>query len=109
MMFIVFALGALIDWIGIVFITFPIFIPIAVEFGFDPLWFVVVLAVNLQSSFLTPPFGYSLFYMKGVAGERMTTVEIYRGVWPFIVLILIGLAICILFPDLILVPAGWIK
>lgn len=109
MMFIVFALGALIDWIGIVFITFPIFIPIAVEFGFDPLWFVVVLAVNLQSSFLTPPFGYSLFYMKGVAGERMTTVEIYRGVWPFIVLILIGLTICILFPDLILVPAGWIK
>jgi len=109
MMLIVFALGALIDWIGIVFITFPIFIPIAAEFGFDPLWFVVVLAVNLQSSFITPPFGYSLFYMKGVAGEHMTTLQIYRGVWPFIAIILVGLTICILFPDLILVPASLIK
>nr|HPQ45691.1 TRAP transporter large permease subunit [Syntrophales bacterium] len=61
MMFIVFILGFLIDWIGIIYITFPIFMPIAMQLGFDPLWFVIVLAVNLQMSFITPPFGYALF------------------------------------------------
>lgn len=109
MMLIVFFLGALIDWIGIIFITFPIFIPIAVELGFDPVWFVIVLAVNLQTSFLTPPFGYALFYLKGVASEQVTTIEIYKGVWPFILIMLVGLALVIVFPDLILIPTALIK
>jgi len=61
MMLIVFILGFLIDWIGIVYITFPIFLPIAIKVGFDPVWFIIIRAVNLQMSFLTPPFGYSLF------------------------------------------------
>jgi TRAP-type mannitol/chloroaromatic compound transport system permease large subunit len=109
MNFIVFILGSLIDWIGIVYITFPIFLPIAVELGFDPLWFVVILAVNLQTSFLTPPFGYALFYMKGIASKELTTAEVYRSIVPFILLQLIGVAICTVFPDMILVPASWIK
>ena len=106
---IVFILGSLIDWIGIVYICFPIFMPIAEHLGFDLIWFTVILAVNLQTSFLTPPFGYALFYMKGIASDRMTTAALYRSIVPFLILQLIGLLICGLFPDLILVPASWIK
>jgi tripartite ATP-independent transporter DctM subunit len=106
---IVLILGSLIDWIGIVYIIFPIFMPIAAELGFDLVWFVVMMAVNLQTSFLTPPFGYALFYMKGIASDRLTTVEVYQSIVPFLILQLIGLFICGLFPDLILVPASWIK
>jgi tripartite ATP-independent transporter DctM subunit len=109
MNFIVFILGSLIDWIGIVYITFPIFLPIAEQLGFDLVWFVVILAVNLQTSFLTPPFGYALFYMKGIASKELTTAGIYQSIVPFLILQLIGLLICTLFPDLILVPASWIK
>lgn len=101
MMAIVFFLGALIDWIGIIYITFPIFLPIAEQLNFDRLWFVVCLAVNLQNSFLTPPFGYALFYLKGVAPPVVTTEDVYKGIVPFIVLMLIGLTICILFPSLV--------
>jgi tripartite ATP-independent transporter DctM subunit len=109
MNFVVFLLGSLIDWIGIVYITFPIFLPIAAELGFDPLWFVVILAVNLQTSFLTPPFGYALFYMKGIASKELTTAGIYQSIAPFLVLQAIGVIICTLFPDLVLIPASWIK
>jgi tripartite ATP-independent transporter DctM subunit len=109
MNFIVFILGSLIDWIGIVYITFPIFLPIAAQLGFDPVWFVVILAVNLQTSFLTPPFGYALFYMKGIASKELTTAGIYQSIVPFLILQIIGVIICSLFPDLILVPASWIK
>jgi tripartite ATP-independent transporter DctM subunit len=106
---IVFFLGALIDWIGIVYIVFPIFMPIVAELGFDPIWFVVMMAVNLQTSFISPPFGYALFYMKGIALDKMTTEEIYGSVIPFICLQFGGLIFCCLFPELILGPASWIK
>jgi tripartite ATP-independent transporter DctM subunit len=106
---IVLFLGSLIDWIGIVYIIFPIFLPIAMELGFDPLWFVVILAVNLQTSFLTPPFGYALFYMKGIAAKELSTAGIYQSIVPFLILQIIGVIICVLFPGLILVPASWIK
>ena len=109
MMVVIVILGAFIDWIGIVYITFPIFLPIAVELGFDPLWFVVVVAVCLQTSFLSPPFGYALFYMKGVAGEELSTADIYQSIAPFLVLIAIGIIILVLFPQLITVPAGLIR
>lgn len=102
MMFIVFILGMFIDWIGIVFITFPIFLPIAAELGFDKLWFVVIIAVNLQNSFLTPPFGYALFYLKGIVPQGVTLGHIYRGIIPFVLLMLVGLTICVLFPQIIL-------
>ena len=109
MMVVIVILGAFIDWIGIVYITFPIFLPIAVELGFDPLWFVVVVAVCLQTSFLSPPFGYALFYMKGVAGEELSTADIYQSIAPFLVLIAIGIIILVVFPQLITVPAGLIR
>ena len=109
MHFVIFILGMFLDWIGIVYLTFPIFIPIAVELGFDPLWFVVLAAVNLQSSFLTPPFGYALFFMKGIAAKDLTTAQIYRSVVPFVMIILVGVLLCIIFPELITAPAELIQ
>jgi len=109
MMFVIFLLGMFVDWVGIVYITFPIFVPIAVKLGFDPLWFVVLAAVNLQSSFLTPPFGYALFFMKGIAAKDLTTAQIYRSVLPFLVIILVVLVLCVLFPDLIIAPTRLVK
>lgn len=100
MMFIVFVLGFMIDWIGIIYITFPIFMPIAVGLGFDPLWFVMMIAINLQASFLTPPVGYALFYLKGTVPKGITLVDIYRGIVPFVALQLLGLLVAVLFPPL---------
>jgi tripartite ATP-independent transporter DctM subunit len=107
MMLIIFFLGMLIDWIGILFITIPIFLPIATKLGFNPLWFVELIAVNLQMSFLTPPFAYSIFFVKGVAPPGVTTQDIYRGVIPFVALQAAGLALCIAFPEIILWLPSW--
>ncbi|MBP0439943.1 TRAP transporter large permease [Tianweitania sediminis] len=101
MMFIVFVLGMFLDWLGIVLICLPIFLPIAVEAGFDPLWFVMMIAIVLQTSFLTPPFGYALFYLEGVAPPGVTIGHIYRGVVPFIILIIFGAGLCMVFPQII--------
>ncbi len=100
MMFIIFIMGFIIDWIAIVYITFPIFMPIAAELGFDPIWFIIMIAVNLQVSFLSPPVGYALFYMKTTVPPEITLVDIYRGVVPFILIQLIGLVLLWLFPPL---------
>ena len=102
MMLIVFLLGMFIDWIGIVLICFPLFLPIAKELGFDPIWFVIMMAVNLQASFLTPPFGYALFYIKGVDPDRIDIKKVYRGIIPFVVLMVIGLVICAYFPKAVM-------
>ena len=102
MMAIVLILGMFIDWIGIVLICFPLFLPIAKQLGFDPIWFVIMIAVNLQASFLTPPFGYALFYIKGVDPEHIDIRKVYKGVVPFVVLMVIGLFICAAFPDAIM-------
>jgi len=110
MMIINFVLGMFIDWLGIVMITFPIFLPIAQDLGFDKLWFVVVTAVMLQDSFLTPPFGYALFYLKGVAPPEVSTKDIYWGAFPFWRLMELGLIICVLFPQTIMwLPSVLIK
>ncbi len=101
MMVLCFILGMFIDWIGIVMITFPIFLPIADQLGFDRLWFVVTMAVMLQDSFLTPPFGYALFYLKGVAPPEVSTKDIYWGAFPFWRLMELGLIIVVLFPQTI--------
>ncbi len=100
MMLIVFILGFLIDWIGIIYITFPIFLPIADSLGFDTLWFVMILAINLQASFLTPPVGYALFYLKGTVPKGIELLDIYRGIVPFVALQLLGLLITVIFPPL---------
>ena len=100
MMGIVFLMGMFIDWAAILLVTVPIFMPIAMELGFDPLWFAILMCVNLQTSFLTPPFGYALFYFAGVAPPGYTMMHIYRGIIPFVILQLIGLIVIGVFPEL---------
>jgi tripartite ATP-independent transporter DctM subunit len=95
-------LGCFIDWVGIIMLTVPIFGPIIRQLGFDPVWFGVLYAVNLQISFLSPPFGYALFYLKGVAPPEISTTDIWKGAAPFIGLQVIGLALCMIFPEIIL-------
>lgn len=102
MMLVFFVLGLFIDWTAIVMITFPIFVPIAEQIGFDKLWFVIAVAVMLQDSFLTPPFGYALFYLKGVAPPEVKTSDIYWGAFPFWRLMEVGLIIVCIFPQTVL-------
>ena len=97
----IFLLGFFIDFIEISFIIVPILVPVMNAFGIDPVWFAVLIAMNLQASFLTPPFGLALFFLKGAAQKSITTMQIYRGIIPFIALQLLALALVILFPDLV--------
>ncbi len=100
-MLIIFFLGFLIDFIEIAFVVVPILVPIVHSFGIDPIWFAILIALNLQASFLTPPFGFALFYLKGASGDLVTTAQIYRGVIPFIALQILALIIILMFPNLI--------
>ena len=100
-MLVIFLLGFFIDFIEIAFVVVPILVPIVHAFGIDPVWFAILIALNLQASFLTPPFGFALFYLKGASGNMVTTGQIYRGVLPFIGLQLLALLIIVMFPDLI--------
>ncbi|MCS6780326.1 MAG: TRAP transporter large permease subunit [Geminicoccaceae bacterium] len=109
-MAIVFVLGFFFDWVEITLIVLPIFAPLVKSLDFGDhvakpeivYWFAILLAVNLQTSFLTPPFGFALFYMKGTCPPQIRLGEIYRGIIPFVILQLIGLALCIAFPDIAL-------
>ncbi|MCP4949176.1 MAG: TRAP transporter large permease subunit [Aestuariibacter sp.] len=95
-MLVVFALGFILDFIEITFVVVPIVAPVLLVMGVDPVWLGIMLALNLQTSFLTPPFGFALFYLRGVAPPTILTSDIYRGVVPFIIIqivLLIGLAI----------------
>lgn len=98
---IVFLLGMLIDWVGILLIIVPIFMPAIVQFGVDPLWAAMLIVIVMQCSFLTPPFAYALFYIKGIAPKGVTIGDIYRGVIPFIALQLVALVLCYLFPQIV--------
>jgi tripartite ATP-independent transporter DctM subunit len=98
---IIFIIGFFLDFIEITFIHVPVLAPIMLEFGFDPAWFCILIAVNLQTSFMTPPFGFSLFYLKAVTPPEITTGHIYRGIIPFVVFQLIGLLIVVFFPKLV--------
>lgn len=97
-----FLAGFFLDFIEITFIHVPVLAPLITYYGFDPVWFAVLIAVNLQTSFLTPPFGYALFYLKSVCPPGVTTMHIYKGIVPFVVLQLIGLAIVVAQPELVL-------
>lgn len=111
-MFIIFILGMFIDWIGIIMIMIPIVSPIVLDLGFNPLWFAMMIIVNLQMSFMSPPFAYAIFFLKGVTTPEMgiETSHIIRGVVPFIGLIMIGLLLFIKFPQFILwLPSMMIK
>jgi tripartite ATP-independent transporter DctM subunit len=102
MMIIIFILGMFIDWIGIVLIIVPLFTPVAATLEFDAIWFALLVMVNLQMSYLTPPFAYAIFYLRGIAPPEVTIAHIYRGVIPFVLLQWTGLILCILFPQIIL-------
>jgi tripartite ATP-independent transporter DctM subunit len=99
-MILIFVIGFFLDFIEITFIHIPVLAPILTHLGMDPLWFAILFAVNLQTSFMTPPFGFSLFYLKGVSPPGIRTEHIYRGIVPFVILQLIGLLICIFYPPL---------
>jgi len=98
-MSIIFIAGFFLDFIEITFIHVPVLAPIMLHLGVDPLWLAVLLAVNLQTSFLTPPFGFSLFYLKGVAPPGVETIDIYKGIIPFVIIQIIGLLIICLIPE----------
>ncbi|ACF45450.1 TRAP dicarboxylate transporter, DctM subunit [Prosthecochloris aestuarii DSM 271] len=100
-MVVVFLAGFFIDFIEIIFIIVPVVAPVFTAFGVDLLWIGVLLAMNLQASFLTPPFGFSLFYLKGVAPKEVTTSHLYRGIIPFIVIQVMMLVLVIVFPELV--------
>ncbi len=111
-MFVVFLLGYFIDWLGILFIVVPIITPVGHELGFDPLWFAMMICVNLQTSFMTPPFAYAIFYLRGAADPALgiTTAHIIRGVIPYVLLIIVALGLMIIFPQIILwLPGQMIK
>jgi tripartite ATP-independent transporter DctM subunit len=94
-------MGCFLDPIGIMLLTAPLFFPIIVQLGFDPVWFGVIFVVNMEMAFLTPPFGFNLFYMRSVAPKEVTMLDIYKAVMPFIVLQFIALILMMVFPELI--------
>ena len=99
---IIFFLGFILDFIEICYVIVPLVAPPLLMMGFEPVWLAILFAINLQTSFLTPPFGFSLFYLRGVADESIQTNEIYRGVIPFIFIQLLILAIVVIFPTIII-------
>ena len=99
-MILMFLLGFVLDFIEITYVVVPLVGPVLLMMGLDPIWLGVMIAINLQTSFLTPPFGFALFYLRGVAPDTVATVQIYRGVAPFIVLQVLMLAILALWPEL---------
>lgn len=100
-MLFIFVLGFFLDFIEITFIHVPVLAPVMIDLGIDPLWFCILIAVNLQTSFLTPPFGFSLFYLRAVSPPGVTTAHIYRGIIPFVLLQLAGLLLIFFFPGLV--------
>jgi len=100
-MLIVFVAGFFIDFIEIIFIIVPIVAPIFIAYDINLIWIGILLALNLQTSFLTPPFGFSLFYLKGVAPKEVTTQHLYRGIIPFLCIQIIVLGLVIIFPEIV--------
>lgn len=100
MMAILFVLGMFLDWVGIALLTLPIFVPIIIDLGYDPIWFGVLFCMNMQMSFLSPPFGPAAFYLKSVAPKEISLGEIFRSLVPFICLQALAVTMLILFPGI---------
>lgn len=100
MMAVIFVLGFFLEWIEISYIALPLFLPVFANSGVDMVWLAILVAMNLQTSFLTPPFGWALFFLKGVAPPEITTGDIYRGVIPFIALQMVALGLLFAFPEI---------
>ncbi len=99
-MALMFVMGFFLDFIEIIFVVVPIVGPILLQMDLPPVWFGVMIAINLQTSFLTPPFGFALFYLRGVAPPEVTTMDIYRGIVPFVLIQITGLGVVAAFPQL---------
>lgn len=108
MMVIIFLLGMVMDPVGIIFLTVPIFLPIIESLGFNPIWYSALVIVNLEMAYLTPPFGYNLFILKSVAPPSVSTLDLYRAVPPFVLLQAAGLILCIVFPQIVLWLPNWL-
>jgi tripartite ATP-independent transporter DctM subunit len=102
MVMILFVLGMFFDPSGIVLLTAPIFFPIVMSLGYDPLWFAIIFVINMELAYLTPPFGFNLFYMKAVTPPGITMMDIYKSQTPFVLLMLFGMILCMVFPGIIL-------
>jgi tripartite ATP-independent transporter DctM subunit len=100
-LFIGFLAGFFLDWLEITLIMLPLVAPVVAGLGFDPIWFIVLFAVCLQTSFLTPPVGFTLFYLKGVAPKEFTTQHIYRGIIPFVIIQMVSVGLVFYFPKLV--------
>ncbi|WP_336055109.1 TRAP transporter large permease subunit [Nitratireductor sp. CH_MIT9313-5] len=109
MMAILVVLGLFMDWIGIALLTMPIFVPIIIKLGMDPVWFGILFAMNMQVSYLSPPFGPAAFYLKSVAPKDMSLSEIFRALIPFIAIQVVALAIVLFFPEVALWLPNWVK
>ena len=101
MMAVVFLLGFLMDWIAVCMITIPIFVPIATQVGFQAEYFLTMMAIIMQTAFLSPPMAASIFYFQGVAKDHITTAETIRGVWPFMGLQVVVFVLCVIFPQIV--------
>ncbi|MCC2597014.1 TRAP transporter large permease subunit [Pusillimonas sp. MFBS29] len=95
-------MGMVLDTVGIIMITVPIFVPIIIKLGFDPVWFGILFIINMEIGFLSPPFGYNLFYLRGVAPPSITMPDIYKSVLPFITLMILAIVLMMIFPEIIL-------
>jgi TRAP-type mannitol/chloroaromatic compound transport system permease large subunit len=93
-------LGCFLDPAGILLLTTPIFVPVITKLGFDPLWFGILFVVNMEMAYITPPFGFNLFILKGVAPPSITMTDIYNSVWPFVGCQAVCLVICMIWPEL---------
>ena len=100
MMVIVFFLAMVLDPVGIMLITLPVFMPIVQSLGFDPIWFGILFVINMEIGYMTPPFGFNLFYLKGVVPPSITMQDIYRSVLPYVMVGIVGLAIIMIFPQI---------
>jgi len=100
MMLIVFLLGMVLDPVGIMMITLPVFVPIVVSLGFDPIWFGILFVINMEIGYMTPPFGFNLFYLKGVVPPDITMRDIYTSIIPYVLVSLVGLILVMIFPEI---------
>ncbi|RZV98509.1 MAG: TRAP transporter large permease subunit, partial [Rhodobacteraceae bacterium] len=98
---VLFILGFVLDFLEIIYIVVPIVGPVIYGGTFDPKWVTIMIAVNLQTSFLTPPFGFALFYLRGVAPPSVTTAHIYRGIIPFVIIQVVALGLFWMFPGIV--------
>src|SRR5699024_9903100 len=101
MMLVLIFLGTILDEIGIILLTVPVFLPIVRALGFDEIWFGVLYAITIQTGYISPPFGYTLFYMKGALPAHISMTTVYRGVLPFMLLQIVALCLIAAFPSLV--------